>query len=56
MVIIITVDKYNVIDVTAYENFRKAEYYAKRFNETNPNAKSIEILSKVNGAILRKVK
>jgi len=56
MFIIITLDKFLVTNVTAHETFANALYYAKGFNQSNPNAKSIEILSKANGALLQKVK
>ena len=56
MFIIITQDKYLVKDVTQYDTFAKALYEAKKFNKSNPNSISIEILSKANGALLQKVK
>lgn len=56
MFIIITVDKYLVRDCTQYNLFSDALYKAKEFNKSNPNAISIEILSKANGALLQKVK
>ena len=56
MFIIITQDKYLVKNVTAHETFANALYVAKEFNKSNPNAISIEILSKANGALLQKVK
>lgn len=56
MFIIITVDKYLVKDVTQYNSFESAIGYAIRYNTNNPNAKSIEILSRANGALIRKVK
>jgi hypothetical protein len=56
MFIIITVDKYLVKDVTQYDSFKSAIGYAIRYSTSNPNAKSIEILSKANGALIKKVK
>jgi hypothetical protein len=56
MFIIITVDKYLVKDVTQYNSFESAIGYAIRYNTSNPNAQSIEILSRANGALIRKVK
>lgn len=56
MFIMITQDKYLVRDCTQYDTFAKALYKAKKFNKSNPNAISIEILSRANGALLRKIK
>jgi ASC-1-like (ASCH) protein len=52
----ITIDKYLVKDVTEYDTFDRALYEALKFNKSNPNAQSIEILSRANGALLEKVK
>jgi ASC-1-like (ASCH) protein len=52
----ITIDKYPVKDVTQYDTFEHALRKANEFLKSNPNAQSIEILSKVNGALLKKVK
>lgn len=56
MFIMITVDKYIRKNATAHETFANALYEAKEFNKSNPNAVSIEILSKANGALLKKIK
>lgn len=56
MFIIITIDKCLVRDVTQYESFESAIGYALRYKKSNPNAQSIEILSRANGALIRKVK
>lgn len=56
MFIIITVNKYLVKDVTQHNSFESAIGYAIRYNTSNPSAQSIEILSKANGALIRKVK
>jgi hypothetical protein len=56
MFIIITQDKWLVKDATQYDTLAQALTKAKEFNISNPNAISIEILSKANGALLQKVK
>lgn len=56
MFIVITQDKFLVKNVTAHDNFANALFTATDFNKSNPNAVSIEILSRANGALLQKVK
>ena len=56
MFIIIMQDKFLVKNVTEHETFANAKFYADTLNVSNPNAVSIEILSRANGALLKKVK